>query len=52
MFMDIEALKEKFRCGDYEISLHAGKERYAEDISLYDIEAAVTNGELLEDYPA
>jgi len=49
--MDIEDLKEKFRRGDYEISLHAEKERYDEDISLYDIEVAVANGEILEDYP-
>ena len=51
MFIDIEALKEKFRRGDYEISLHAEKERYEEDISLDDIEGAIANGELLEDYP-
>jgi uncharacterized protein DUF4258 len=49
--MDLQDLKEKFRRGDYEISLHAEKERYAEDISLGDIEMTVTNGEILENYP-
>jgi hypothetical protein len=37
--------------GNYEISFHAEKEHYAEDISLLDIEAAIANGEILEDYP-
>ncbi|MCX9015246.1 MAG: DUF4258 domain-containing protein [Candidatus Methanoperedens sp.] len=34
----------------YEISFHAEKERYAEDISLSDLETAISNGELLEEY--
>jgi len=49
--MDFQDLKEQCRQGNYEISLHAEKERYAEDISLSDIETAMANGEILEDYP-
>jgi hypothetical protein len=48
--MDFRDLKEQFGQGNYEISFHAEKERYAEDISLSDIEAAIANGEILEDY--
>ncbi|MBI4007747.1 MAG: DUF4258 domain-containing protein [Planctomycetes bacterium] len=49
--MDIREIKEKIRLGEYEISYHAEKERYAEDITITDIETAITNGEILEDYP-
>jgi hypothetical protein len=49
--MEIRTVQEKVRQGDYEISYHAEKERYAEDISLADIEAAILKGEVLEDYP-
>ena len=49
--MDIGQIKEKIDLGEYEISYHAEKERYAEDITLTDIETAISNGEILEDYP-
>jgi len=49
--MEIQEIKAHFSQGNYEISFHAEKERYAEDISLADIETAVLNGEILEDYP-
>ncbi len=49
--MDFQALKQQCSQGNYEISLHAEKERYAEAISLSDIEAAIASGEVLEDYP-
>jgi len=49
--MEIGAIQEQVRQGDYEISYHAEKEPYAEDISLIDIETAILNGEVLEDYP-
>ena len=48
--MDIIGMREKIRRGEFEVSLHAEKERYAEDISLTDIEIAVFTGEILEDY--
>ena len=49
--MDIRKIREKVKHGEYEISYHAEKERYAEDITLTDIETAISNGEILEDYP-
>jgi len=51
LMMTIETVIEKVRVGNYEISLHAEKERYAEDISLDDIETAIFSGEIIEDYP-
>ena len=41
--------KEKFRRGNYEISFHAEKERYAEDISLAHFEMAISCGVILKD---
>ena len=35
----------------YEISLHAQKERYQEDVDLNEIEEALIHGEIIEDYP-
>lgn len=49
--MEILKVRDKIRKGEYEISVHAEKERYAEDIMIHDIETAVCNGEILEDYP-
>lgn len=49
--MNTRDLKEKIADSQYEISLHAEKERYAEDISILDLENALINGELIEDYP-
>jgi len=49
--MEIEAIKEKIRCDEYEISFHAEKERYAEDITIFDLETAISDGEILEEYP-
>jgi hypothetical protein len=49
--MELQTIQEHIRQGKYEISVHAEKERYAEDISLADIETAILNGEVLEDYP-
>lgn len=48
--IEIEEIKEKIKHDMYEISFHAEKERYAEDISLSDLETAISNGELLEEY--
>lgn len=49
--MQIENVRDKIKSGDYEISYHAEVERYAEDISIYDIETIILNGEILENYP-
>jgi len=49
--MEIHTIQDQVRQGEYEISFHAEKERYAEDISLSDIETVILSGEILEDYP-
>lgn len=49
--MEIQEIREKIKRGEYEISFHAERERYAEDIVIEDLETAICNGEILEDYP-
>lgn len=49
--MNISEIREKVERGEYEISYHAEKERYAEDILIADMESAVFSGEILESYP-
>jgi hypothetical protein len=49
--MKIEEIKDKIKQEKYEISFHAEKERYAEDITISDLENAFANGEILESYP-
>jgi len=48
--MEIREIQDKVRKEEYEISLHAEKERYAEDVSINDLESAIYNGDILEDY--
>ena len=49
--MNIQILRKLIRNQKYEISHHAQKERYEENINLEDIEHAVLSGEIIEDYP-
>ena len=49
--MDIEWIKHQVRSGNYEFSGHADDERQAEKIPIADVEGALINGEILEDYP-
>jgi hypothetical protein len=49
--MDIKDIREKVERDEYEISFHAEKERYAEDISIEELQSAILSGEILEDYP-
>lgn len=49
--MGIEEIQEKIRREEYQISFHAEEERYAEDVAIHEIETAIHNGEILEDYP-
>jgi len=49
--MEIREIREKVEREAYEISFHAEKERYAENITISDLETAMYNGEILEDYP-
>ncbi|GAF70927.1 unnamed protein product [marine sediment metagenome] len=48
--MEIAKIREKVGQDEYEISLHAEKERYSEDIMISDLENAILSGEILEDY--
>ncbi len=48
--MDIREIREAFSSDEYEISFHAEKERYAEDIKNSDIENVISNCEIIEDY--
>ncbi|MBI4256857.1 DUF4258 domain-containing protein [Candidatus Uhrbacteria bacterium] len=49
--MDIEWIRQQLRSGNYEFSGHADDERQAERIPIADVEGALLNGEVLEDYP-
>lgn len=49
--MHLEWIKTKIHKGKYEISSHAEEERQADKISLTEIEKAILNGEILENYP-
>ena len=48
--MDIREIREKFSNDEYEISFHAEKERYSEDIKNSDIENVISNCEIIENY--
>ncbi len=45
--MEIAEIKRKIQTNKYEISLHGEKERYAEYITIEDLERAILNGEIL-----
>lgn len=49
--MDIEWIKQRVRSGNHEFSGHADDERQAERISVAEVEGAILDGEILEDYP-
>ena len=51
MSLTIEFIKNEVESGDYEISLHADEERIADDLTIEQIESALSKCELLEDYP-
>ncbi|PKP56005.1 MAG: hypothetical protein CVT88_00135 [Candidatus Altiarchaeales archaeon HGW-Altiarchaeales-1] len=48
--MDINDIKEKIQINDYEISLHALEKSFERKIWKDDIEHAIMNGEIIEDY--
>jgi hypothetical protein len=47
----IETIREKFNRREYEYSLHAVDQSILKQISPKEIEEAVANGRILEDYP-
>ncbi|MDZ7761562.1 MAG: DUF4258 domain-containing protein [Desulfovermiculus sp.] len=48
--MDIESIKAKVQRDQYVYSLHADIERKADDLTLQEVETALLNGEILEQY--
>lgn len=51
MSIDIENIKEKFSRQDYLFTLHGSSRAIERFISSREIEEAITNGKVIEDYP-
>lgn len=51
MSLTISFIKQNISNGDYELSLHADEERFAEGLTIEHVEVALRSPELLEDYP-
>jgi len=49
--MDIEAIKEKIRLGDYRFSDHAIKRMIERNIERTQVEEAISKGAIIEEYP-
>lgn len=49
--MDLEEIKARVRANQYAYSLHAEIERKAEGLTFAQVEEALLNGEILEQYP-
>jgi len=49
--MSIDVLRSKIQKEEYELTLHALKRRIERKISTEDIEHAILNGEIIEEYP-
>lgn len=49
--MDIEEIKQKIRDNQYVYSQHADIERKAESLTFVNVEEALLNGRILEQYP-
>ena len=49
--MDIDEIKTRVRADQYVYTLHAEIERRADDLTFAQIEYALLNGEILEQYP-
>lgn len=50
--MDLAELYSLVTQGHYEFSAHAQRERLADDLDVIEIEQALLNGEILEQYPS
>ena len=48
--MNLAWIKTRIHKGEYEVSSHAEEERQADKISMIEIENAILNGEVLENY--
>jgi hypothetical protein len=49
--MTIDEIRQLIREGRYEISIHAQQERLEDDLDIEEIEQAILQGELIEQYP-
>ncbi len=49
--MELKVIGKKIKDNEYVYSLHAEIERKADDLTFHQIERALLNGEILEDYP-
>lgn len=49
--MDVETIRRSVREGRYEFSKHAERERQADMIPTWELEEALGNCEIIEDYP-
>ena len=49
--LTLEWIQERVRCGEYLLSLHADEERRADGLDIADLEEALLNGQMLEEYP-
>jgi len=49
--MTIDEIRRLVRTGLYEVSIHAQQERLEDDLDINEIEKALLEGELIEDYP-
>jgi len=49
--MDINPIRSKIKNDEYELTLHAIRRRVERKISTHDIENAILNGEIIEEYP-
>lgn len=49
--MNIEEIRSKVEKDEFVLSYHAHEERQAESIAVEDIKTAITNGEIIENYP-
>lgn len=47
----LDHIKKAIAEGKYQYTLHGAKQRIARGIRRYEIEEAVSNGEIIEDYP-
>lgn len=51
MNVEIDLIKAKIKNEEYVYSLHADLERKSDDLTLQEVENALLNGEILEEYP-
>ena len=49
--MDIHWIRKSVEIGDYDITAHADQEMQIDEVSIYDLEKSLLEGEVLEDYP-